>query len=133
MLDEDSLKTRKTILAQLRDLDDSASWRLFFDRYWRLIYNVACQAGLVQPARKISSRRRSSRLPAGCLDSSTTQSAALSRVGFCPSHDGVLATICEKPTASRDGRDALDDVDSREQAAPEIVCDDIAAAWDCGG
>jgi len=28
-------------------LPGSDGWRLFFDRYWRLVYNVARQAGLV--------------------------------------------------------------------------------------
>ena len=41
-----SLQTRKTLLSRLRDLDDHESWRVFFDRYWRLIYNVARRAGL---------------------------------------------------------------------------------------
>ena len=30
----------------MRNLDDSASWRTFFDTYWRLIYNVARKSGL---------------------------------------------------------------------------------------
>jgi RNA polymerase sigma-70 factor (ECF subfamily) len=33
-------------LSRLRDLDDDASWRAFFDRYWCLFYNVARRAGL---------------------------------------------------------------------------------------
>jgi RNA polymerase sigma-70 factor (ECF subfamily) len=43
---DDSLRTRETLLGKLRDLDDQESWRTFFDRYWRLIYNVARRAGL---------------------------------------------------------------------------------------
>src|SRR5215510_6551264 len=30
----------------MRNLDDSDSWRTFFDTYWRLIYNVARKRGL---------------------------------------------------------------------------------------
>lgn len=30
----------------MRNLDDSDSWRTFFDTYWRLIYNVARKSGL---------------------------------------------------------------------------------------
>jgi RNA polymerase sigma-70 factor (ECF subfamily) len=30
----------------LRNLEDSESWRVFFERYWRLIYNVARKSGL---------------------------------------------------------------------------------------
>lgn len=43
---DDSLKTRHTLLSRLRNLDDQESWRVFFDRYWHLLYNVACRAGL---------------------------------------------------------------------------------------
>jgi RNA polymerase sigma factor (sigma-70 family) len=30
----------------MRDLDDTESWRTFFETYWRLIYNVARKSGL---------------------------------------------------------------------------------------
>ena len=43
---EDSLPTRRSLLSRLRDLNDSDSWRTFFDTYWRLIYNVARKSGL---------------------------------------------------------------------------------------
>jgi RNA polymerase sigma-70 factor (ECF subfamily) len=43
---DDSLATRETLLGRLRDLDDQESWRVFFDRYWRLIYNMARKSGL---------------------------------------------------------------------------------------
>ena len=43
---DDSLPTRRSLLSRLRDLDDSDSWRTFFDTYWRLLYNVARKAGL---------------------------------------------------------------------------------------
>lgn len=42
----DSLPTRSTLLERLRNLDDQASWRVFFETYWKLIYNVARKAGL---------------------------------------------------------------------------------------
>ena len=44
--DADSLPTRRSLLSRLRNLGDDASWRAFFDAYWRLIYNVARRAGL---------------------------------------------------------------------------------------
>jgi RNA polymerase sigma-70 factor (ECF subfamily) len=44
--DEDSLPTRASLLNRLRDLGDSDSWRTFFERYWRLLYNVARKSGL---------------------------------------------------------------------------------------
>jgi RNA polymerase sigma-70 factor (ECF subfamily) len=44
--DYDSLVTRSSLLSRLRNVGDDASWRRFFDTYWRLIYNVARKAGL---------------------------------------------------------------------------------------
>ena len=40
------LPTRQSLLSRLRDCEDQAGWREFFDRYWRLIYNVARKSGL---------------------------------------------------------------------------------------
>jgi RNA polymerase sigma factor (sigma-70 family) len=45
-LADDSLPTRASLLCRLRDLGDSDSWRVFFETYWRLLYNVARKAGL---------------------------------------------------------------------------------------
>jgi len=45
--DPDSLlPTRHTLLSRLRDCQDQAGWREFFDTYWRLIYKVARNSGL---------------------------------------------------------------------------------------
>jgi RNA polymerase sigma-70 factor (ECF subfamily) len=41
-----SLRTRRSLLERLKDWDDSASWKDFFETYWRLIFGVACKAGL---------------------------------------------------------------------------------------
>lgn len=38
--------TRQSLLSRLRDWQDQAGWREFFDTYWRLIYNVARKSGL---------------------------------------------------------------------------------------
>jgi RNA polymerase sigma-70 factor (ECF subfamily) len=43
---ETDLKTRRSLLSRLRDLDDRESWRTFFDLYWRMLFNVARRAGL---------------------------------------------------------------------------------------
>jgi len=40
------LPTRQSLLSRLRDGQDQAGWREFFDTYWRLIYNVARKSGL---------------------------------------------------------------------------------------
>ena len=38
--------TRRTLLTRLKSWDDSEGWREFFDRYGKLIYRFAMQAGL---------------------------------------------------------------------------------------
>ena len=43
---ETDLRTRRSLLSRLRDLDDRESWRTFFDLYWRMLYNVARRSGL---------------------------------------------------------------------------------------
>jgi len=43
------MRTRRTLLSRLRNLDDQESWRTFFDLYWRLLYNVARRSGLDDP------------------------------------------------------------------------------------
>ncbi len=43
---QESIPTRHSLLNRLKDWDDDASWREFFETYWELIYNVARKAGL---------------------------------------------------------------------------------------
>jgi RNA polymerase sigma factor (sigma-70 family) len=40
------IPTRESLLRRLKDWDDQTAWRSFFDAYWRLLYSVACKAGL---------------------------------------------------------------------------------------
>lgn len=40
------MPTRQSLLIRLKDWKDEASWKVFFDTYWRLIYNAAVKAGL---------------------------------------------------------------------------------------
>jgi RNA polymerase sigma-70 factor (ECF subfamily) len=42
----DSVPTRQSLLARMKDWSDQASWQDFFHTYWRLIYGVALRAGL---------------------------------------------------------------------------------------
>jgi RNA polymerase sigma-70 factor (ECF subfamily) len=44
--EQDTLKTRASLLLRLADLNDSTSWREFFEDYWGLIYGVARKTGL---------------------------------------------------------------------------------------
>jgi len=41
----DFLPTRRSLLSRLKNWDDEDSWHDFFETYWRLIYDVARQAG----------------------------------------------------------------------------------------
>lgn len=43
---DELLPTRCSLLERLRDLGDQASWREFFETYWKLIYGAAIRAGL---------------------------------------------------------------------------------------
>jgi RNA polymerase sigma factor (sigma-70 family) len=40
------IPTRQSLLSRLKNWEDQESWRVFFDTYWRLIYNAAVKAGL---------------------------------------------------------------------------------------
>lgn len=40
------IPTRRSLLSRLKDWKDQESWKLFFDTYWKLIYNAAMKAGL---------------------------------------------------------------------------------------
>src|SRR6266550_7394382 len=47
MKDQDELlPTRASLLSRLKDWQDETSWKVFFDTYWKLIYNAAIRAGL---------------------------------------------------------------------------------------
>lgn len=43
---EELLPTRHSLLDRLRDWEDQASWREFFNTYWKFIYSVAIRSGL---------------------------------------------------------------------------------------
>ena len=40
------IPTRQSLLSRLKDWNDDASWKVFFDTYWKLIYSSAIKAGL---------------------------------------------------------------------------------------
>jgi RNA polymerase sigma factor (sigma-70 family) len=42
------LKTRASLIEQMRDHDDRDSWREFFNRYWKLVYGLAIKSGLTE-------------------------------------------------------------------------------------
>src|SRR5262245_22991326 len=47
-MEADDLKTRRSLIDRLRNLEDQESWRDFFNTYWKLIYSVALKAGLTE-------------------------------------------------------------------------------------
>jgi RNA polymerase sigma factor (sigma-70 family) len=46
--DYNLIPTRYSLLSRLQNWDDQASWRDFFDTYWRLIYSIALKSGLTE-------------------------------------------------------------------------------------
>jgi RNA polymerase sigma factor (sigma-70 family) len=40
------IPTRRSLLSRLKDWNDQESWKVFFDTYWKLIYNTAIRTGL---------------------------------------------------------------------------------------
>jgi RNA polymerase sigma factor (sigma-70 family) len=47
-ISEELIPTRDSLLNRLKDWRDDASWRDFFNTYWRLVYGVALKAGLTE-------------------------------------------------------------------------------------
>ena len=45
---QDSLATRASLLALLKDWENQGSWQELFDTYWKLIFRVAMKAGLTE-------------------------------------------------------------------------------------
>lgn len=43
---DELIPTRQSLLSRLKNWDDHESWRMFFETYWKLIYQVAIKAGL---------------------------------------------------------------------------------------
>ena len=43
---DELIPTRQSLLSRLKDCDDQEAWRVFFDTYWKLIYNAAIRAKL---------------------------------------------------------------------------------------
>src|SRR5688572_10870174 len=48
MNNPDSIPTRLSLVARLKDCEDQESWREFFETYWRLIQTTARKAGLTE-------------------------------------------------------------------------------------
>src|SRR5262245_50894794 len=47
-ISEELIPTRDSLLSRLKDWQDDASWRDFFNTYWKLVYGVALKAGLTE-------------------------------------------------------------------------------------
>jgi RNA polymerase sigma factor (sigma-70 family) len=42
----ESIPTRESLLSRLKDVENHASWKEFFETYWKLIYGMALKSGL---------------------------------------------------------------------------------------
>lgn len=51
-LEPGSPETRTSLLARLKDWNDQASWREFYDTYWRLIQNFVLKQGVAEDEAK---------------------------------------------------------------------------------
>jgi RNA polymerase sigma factor (sigma-70 family) len=47
-----SVPTRPSFVGRLKSPDDNTTWQQFFDRYWKLIYEVALRSGLTESEAK---------------------------------------------------------------------------------
>ena len=47
-MERNDLLTRRTLVNRLKDCEDQASWRQFFETYRRLIFSAARKAGLTE-------------------------------------------------------------------------------------
>ena len=45
---DEFIPTRQSLLVRLKNWEDQASWKDFFETYWRLIYGAALKAGLTE-------------------------------------------------------------------------------------
>jgi RNA polymerase sigma factor (sigma-70 family) len=45
---DDLVPTRASLLSRLKHLDDSESWQVCFNTYWKLIFNAARRSGLTE-------------------------------------------------------------------------------------
>jgi RNA polymerase sigma factor (sigma-70 family) len=43
---DDTIPTRRSLIERLKNWEDQTSWQDFFNTYWKLIYGIACHAGL---------------------------------------------------------------------------------------
>jgi RNA polymerase sigma factor (sigma-70 family) len=49
---DSSVPTRPSFVGRLKSPDDNTTWQQFFDRYWKLIYEVAVRSGLTESEAK---------------------------------------------------------------------------------
>jgi len=129
-VEADSLPTRSSLLSRLRDAGDDASWRVFFETYWRLLYNVARKAGLSDPEAQdvvqetvISVARQ---MPAFRYDPAKGSFKRwLLLITRRRIHDH-LRRLYRSPRLATAGELAA----GAEQASPCAPDDEIAAAWE---
>jgi len=134
MSPDDSLKTRSTLLSRLRNLDDQESWRVFFDRYWELIYNVAKQSGLGEPEAQDVVQETVISVAKAMPDFRYDPARGsfkqwLLRITGRRIMDHLRRTYRQPPRADVE-LDALDEADTPEALISDPAAQQVQAAWE---
>ena len=147
MNDPDSIPTRQSLLARLKDVGDQESWRDFFDTYWRLVHVTAIKAGLTETeAQEVVQEvmiAAAKKMPAFTYDpgKDSLKGWLLSVTRWKVAdqfrkRQAVLAPniVGEAPTPARDASAVLSEDESSRTATVERVPDprgaDIDGIWD---
>jgi RNA polymerase sigma factor (sigma-70 family) len=128
------LPTRRSLLSRLRNLQDQEGWREFFEMYWRLIYNVAREAGLTdvesQDVVQTTFIYLARRMPNFRYDrqrgafKSWLRVVARSRINVYCRREKSDEKLAHKPLSF----EAADDVESME-AVPDPAGDALDKVW----
>ena len=130
----DSLKTRRTLVSRLRNLDDQECWRVFFDRYWELLYNVARQAGLSEPEAQDTVQETIIAVAKAMPDFRYDPVRGsfkqwLLRIAGRRIMDHLRRTYRQPPRADVE-LDALDEADTPEALISDPAAQQVQAAWE---
>ena len=80
---EEHLPTRGSLLDRLRDWEDQAGWRDFFDTYWKFIYGAAVRSGLSDHEAEEVVQETVVSVAKRCRNSSMIRPGVPSRAGSC--------------------------------------------------
>ena len=78
---EELLPTRRSLLDRLRDWEDQAGWREFFDTYWKFIYSMAVRSGLSDQEAEDVVQETVTSVARRCRSFTMSRSVVLSKAG----------------------------------------------------